>query len=56
MDRFFDFLISFKKKNNRKATQFWSHIFKLQQEVLKFNAICVNWRSPKSDLDAIFLA
>ena len=25
-------------------------IFKLQQEVLKFNDICVSWSSPKTDL------
>ena len=27
-------------------------IFKLQQEVLKFNNICVSWSSPKTDLVA----
>ena len=30
-------------------------IFKLQQEVLKFNEICVNWSLPKTDLETNFL-
>ena len=30
-------------------------IFKLQQEVLKFNDICVSWSSPKTDLETNFL-
>ena len=30
-------------------------IFKLQQEVLKFNGICVNWSSRKTDLVTNFL-
>ena len=30
-------------------------IFKLQQEVLKFNDICVGWSSPKTDLVTNFL-
>ena len=30
-------------------------IFKLQQEVLKFNDICVSWSSPKSHLETNFL-
>ena len=30
-------------------------IFKLQQEFLKFNDICVSWSSPKTDLVTKFL-
>ena len=30
-------------------------IFKLQQEVLKFNDIFVSWSSPKTDLETNFL-
>ena len=30
-------------------------IFKLQQEVLKLNDICVDWSSPKTDLETDFL-
>ena len=30
-------------------------IFKLQQEVLNFNDICVSWNSPKTDLVTNFL-
>ena len=30
-------------------------IFKLKQEVLKFNDICVSWSSPKNDLVTNFL-
>ena len=30
-------------------------IFKLQQEFLKFNDICVSWSSPKTDLVTNFL-
>ena len=44
---------SFQNQNNRKATHGFAPrrlIFKLQQEVLKFNDICVSWSSPKSDL------
>ena len=29
--------------------------FKLQQEFLKFNDICVSWSSPKTDLATNFL-
>ena len=42
-----------KKKKNTKATYSFaprSLIFKLQQEVWKFNSICVSWSSPKADL------
>ena len=45
-------------RNNRKATHSFAprpQIFKLQQEVLKFNNICVSWSSPKSDLETNFL-
>ena len=51
-------IISFKFKAIEKPhTQFCSHnsIFKLQQEVLKFNGICVNGSSPKTDLVTMFL-
>ena len=42
----------FQNENNRKATHSFAPrplIFKLQQEVLKFNDICVSWSSPKTD-------
>ena len=29
-------------------------IFKLKQDVLKFNDICVSWSSPKTDLGKFF--
>ena len=41
---------SFQNQNNRKAIQNFAPtrlIFKLQQEVLKLNNICVSWCSPK---------
>ena len=43
---------------NRKDTNAFAPtplIFKFQQEVLKFNDICMNWSSPKADLDTNFL-
>ena len=43
---------SFQNKNNRKTTHSLSPrpvIFKLQQEVLKFNDICMSWSSQKTD-------
>ena len=49
---------SFQNKNNRKATDSFAPrplIFKLQQEVLKFNDICMSWSSPKTDLVTNFL-
>ena len=49
---------SFQKENNRKAIHIFAPrtlIFKLQQEVLKFNGICVNWSSRKTDLVTNFL-
>ena len=49
---------SFQNKSHRKATHSFaprSLIFKLQQEVLKFNDICVSWSSPETDLVASFL-
>ena len=49
---------SFQNKNNRKATHNFASrplIFKLQQEVWKFNDICVSWSSPKTDLETNFL-
>ena len=48
----------FQNENNRKATHSFAPrplIFKLQQEVLKFNDICVSWSSQKSDLETNFL-
>ena len=41
---------SFQNENNRKTTHGFASrplIFKLQQEVLKFNDIFVSWSSPK---------
>ena len=52
------FFFFFQNQNNRKATQSFASrplIFKLQQEVLKFNDICVSWSSPKTDLVTSFL-
>ena len=40
----------FQNQNNGKGTRSFAPrrlIFKLQQEVLKFNDICVSWGSPK---------
>ena len=48
---------SFQKKNNRKATHSFASrllIFKLQQDVLKFNCICVSWSSPKTGMETNF--
>ena len=48
----------FQNENNRKATHSFAPrplIFKLQQEVLKFNDICVSWGSPKTDQVINFL-
>ena len=48
----------FQNENNRKATHSFAPrplIFKLQQEVSKFNDICVSWGSPKTDLKTNFL-
>ena len=45
---------SFENKNNRKTAHSFASrplIFKVQQEFLKFNDICVNWRPPKTDLE-----
>ena len=49
---------SFQNKNNRKATHSFAPrplIFNLQQEVLKFNDICISWSSAKTDLATNFL-
>ena len=49
---------SFQNYNNRKTTYTFAPrllIFKLHQEVLKFNDICVSWSSPKTDLKTNFL-
>ena len=49
---------SFQNYDDRKATHSFAPrplIFKLQQEVLKFNDICVSWSSPKTDLVTNFL-
>ena len=48
----------FQNYNNRKATHSLASrplIFKLKQEVLKFNDICVSWSSSNTDLVANFL-
>ena len=49
---------SFLNKNNSKATRSFALrplIFKLQQEVRKFNDIYVTWNSPKTDPKTNFL-
>ena len=49
---------SFQNQNNGKATYSFAPrllIFKLQQEVLKFNNICVSSSAPKTDLETNFL-
>ena len=49
---------SFQNQNNRKATKNFAPrplISQLQQEVLKFNHICVSWNVPKTDLVINFL-
>ena len=50
-------IIPFKIKTIEKPHSFAPSplIFQLQQEVLKFNNICVSWRSPKTDLVINFL-
>ena len=51
-------LNSFQNQDNRKATHSFAPrrlIFKLQQEVLKFNVISVSRSSPKIDLVTNFL-
>ena len=48
---------SFLNQNNKKVTHNFAPrplIFTLQQEVSKFNDICVSWSSPKTDLLKIF--
>ena len=55
----FDFKMSFQSENSIKVTHsFVSRplIFKLQQEVLKFNDIYVSWSSPKTNLVTNFLS
>ena len=47
----------FQNGNNRKATYSLAHRFlisKVQQEVLKFNDICMSWSSPKTDQETNF--
>ena len=49
---------SFQNKNDRKATYSFAPrpvIFKLGQEVSKFNNICLSWSSPNTDLWTNFL-
>ena len=49
---------SFENKNNRKAIHSFAPrplILKLQQKVWKFNVICVNLNSPKTDLESKLL-
>ena len=53
IDGRFDFKNVILFQNNRKAKHSFAArplIFKLQQEVLKFNDICVSWSLPKTDL------
>ena len=48
----------FQNQNNKKATHSFALsplIFKLQQEVLKFNDIYLSWSSPKTDLETNIL-
>ena len=55
MHGLFDFKTQFiSELNNEKATNSFTHrplLFKFQQEVWKFNDICVSWSSPKPDLE-----
>ena len=49
---------SFQNKNNRKATHSFAHrplFFKLQQQVRKFNDICVSSSSTNTGLEINFL-
>ena len=46
---------SFQNQNNRKVTHSFALIFKLQQEVLKFNDICLSWSSQKTNLETNLL-
>ena len=49
---------SFQNENDSKTTHSFAPrplISMLQQEVLKFNDICVSWSSPKTDLEMNFL-
>ena len=59
MNRFFDFNHnSFQNQSNKKPTHSFAPrplTFKLQQEVLNFNDICVSCSSPKTDLVTNFL-
>ena len=50
-------LLPFKIKVRKKQHSFAPRplIFKLQQEVTKFNDTCVSWSSPKTDLETNFL-
>ena len=48
---------SFQNQNSRKTTHNFAPrplIFKLLQEVLKFNGICLSWRSLKTDPEMNF--
>ena len=48
---------SFENYNNKKTTYAFAPRplnFKMQQEVLKLNDICMSWRSPKTDLEKNF--
>ena len=48
---------SFRNYNKKTTDSFAPRplIFKLQQEVLKFNDIFMSWSSPKTDLETNFL-
>ena len=48
----------FQNQNNREATHSFAPrilTFKFQQEVLKFNNICMSWNIPKTELETNFL-
>ena len=60
MHGLFDFKTSqfLSKLKYRKATHSFAPRplnFRLQQELLKFNDICLSWSSPKTDLETNFL-
>ena len=50
--------LNLKRRNSFQNRNSFAHrplTFKLQQEVWKFNDICVRWSSPKTDLETNFL-
>ena len=49
---------SSQNENNRKVTHNFAPrplIFKLKQEILRFNDICVSWSSPETDQETNLL-